>query len=950
VTGLVALISCCPARAASDAFSTNPSASAGTANFSLNFALGTTAPSAARGQTPASGDSLYFGASTASILNNDLSGFTFAGLNFNSGAAAFTFNGNAFTLSAGIANGSSSLQTFSSAITLAAAYNGMINAASGGITLSGGISGPDVGVIAVNGAGTTTFGGVNTLTLESANSSYFVAGSQSNAGNPTGNLTISGATTINAMSAGGSYFAVDSLATLTIASGSTLNVNSSGFFLGLFNGFTGAVGGGAATVNVNGALNIGANIPLQVAVFAAEGTTEATLNINTGGAVTINSYTNLGLYETEAATINLNSGGTLATSSLFIGNGGVSIFNFNGGTLKALSPQTNWLDGLSVVTTSSNSSTIDANGQAVSINAVITDGATPGGLTITDSSASGGGVVTLSGANTYSGPTAVTGGTLRLTPGPVYPSNLQIMPLGDSITAGALGTNAGYRGPLYNLVKSLLPNMLFVGSSVYNNALSGVPAIALPQSEWHNEGHSSYGVNDINNNLDGYDPTVYNEVGGISANPNGGHWFDGISPRAACYPDVILLMIGINDAHFDLGTEQTDLNALLKKITSERPNAKLIVAQIIPSTASPAVASWVTGYNSIVRSEVASFQTAGAKISTVDLYTGFPVSNGLYSDGVHPLDPGVEFMAQQWCGALLATVQEGYGPASAIPASSAVTVGPGGTLDLGGSQGASVGALSGAGKVTLGSGILTATNASGQNSTFSGAISGTGGLTKAGAGTLTLASASSYSGLTEVSAGVLKVTGALTGAGMIDVASGATLNLAGGSVSASTLHVEPGASLIGNGTINGTIINDGTISGSAAGQTLSLTGSITNNGTISFTSGAGFQITGTLTNSGTVDLLTSSSLLPATIIEQGGTAFDSRSLKVSAVTLANGSASVTLPAFAGHTFQLQRSAALSPASWQNVGNSQTGGAGAVLTFPDNAPSATQGFYRVQATP
>jgi hypothetical protein len=90
--------------------------------------------------------------------------------------------------------------------------------------------------------------------------------------------------------------------------------------------------------------------------------------------------------------------------------------------------------------------------------------------------------------------------------------------------------------------------------------------------------------------------------------------------------------------------------------------------------------------------------------------------------------------------------------------------------------------------------------------------------------------------------------------------------------------------------------------------------------------------------------------LPATIIEQGGTAFDSRSLKVSAVTLANGSASVTLPAFTGHTFQLQRSAALVSASWQNVGSSQTGATGTVLTFSDGSPPSNQGFYRVQATP
>jgi autotransporter-associated beta strand protein len=963
VAGLLAVGCGRPARAGgNDAFSTNPAISAGVANFSGNFALGTTAPSASGGQTPASGDALYFGASTSANLNNDLSGDTFAGLTFYPGAPAFTVNGNAFTLSAGIANSGSSLQTFNNAISLAAGYNGTINATPGGITLNGGLSGPDVRDIYFNGAGGVTLGGINTLNFEGANTSNLVVGAQANAGNATGNLTISGTTTVNDTGAGGSYFGVDSLATLTIAPGATLNVSGggNGFYIGLFNGYSFTPGGGVATVNVGGALNIGVNDPLQIAVFSGNGSTQATLNIKAGGIVTLASPANLGTYGTTAAAINLDSGGMLASNSSISGPGGagnVTNFNFNGGTLKALAPQANWLNGLSAVTTSSNNSTIDANNQAVSISAAIADGATPGGLTITDSSASGGGVVTLSGANTYSGTTIVNGGTLRVLGPPEFPNGLQVMPLGDSITYGYSGSNAGYRGPLYNTLKSAAPNFLFVGSSTLNANISSDPNYALPQGEWHNEGHSSYRVTDINNNLDGYDPTIYNSpLSSASSNPNGGHWFDGISNpsdpnyRLPCYPDVILLMIGINDAQTALSTEQTNLNALLTKITTERPNAKLIVAQIIPSTASGTPAGWVNGYNAIVASLVASFQAAGKHISMVDLNTGFP-AGGLISDGVHPNDLGFVFMAQQWYNALVAVCQQGYGPAQAIPASSAVVLGPGGTLDLGGSQAASAGPLSGSGKVTLGSGILTASNASGQDSTFSGSISGTGGLTKAGAGTLTLAGVSNYTGPTEVSAGVLKITGALTGAGAIDVASGATLNLAGGSVTASTVTVESGGFLTGNGTINGTVVNNGTIRGNSAGQTISFTGNLTNAGTIVVTSGAGFQVGGTLTNSGTVDLLTSSSILPSTVIEQGGgTAFDSRSLKVSAVTLANGSASVSLPSYTGHTFQLQRSASLSLASWQNVGNPQVGATGTALTFPDASPAANQEFYRVLATP
>lgn len=66
------------------------------------------------------------------------------------------------------------------------------------------------------------------------------------------------------------------------------------------------------------------------------------------------------------------------------------------------------------------------------------------------------------------------------------------------------------------------------------------------------------------------------------------------------------------------------------------------------------------------------------------------------------------------------------------------------------------------------------------NGTFSGNISGSGSLTKVGAGTLTLSGANSYLGTTFINAGTLTVTGgrAISDAGRVVIASGATLNVA----------------------------------------------------------------------------------------------------------------------------------------------------------------------------
>ncbi len=60
-----------------------------------------------------------------------------------------------------------------------------------------------------------------------------------------------------------------------------------------------------------------------------------------------------------------------------------------------------------------------------------------------------------------------------------------------------------------------------------------------------------------------------------------------------------------------------------------------------------------------------------------------------------------------------------------------------------------VGALSGAGSVTLGSGTL-GVNADNGSSTFTGVISGTGGLKKHGSGTLTLAGTNTFTGTNEI--------------------------------------------------------------------------------------------------------------------------------------------------------------------------------------------------------
>jgi fibronectin-binding autotransporter adhesin len=84
------------------------------------------------------------------------------------------------------------------------------------------------------------------------------------------------------------------------------------------------------------------------------------------------------------------------------------------------------------------------------------------------------------------------------------------------------------------------------------------------------------------------------------------------------------------------------------------------------------------------------------------------------------------------------------GAASTFAPQSAVTVASGATLNLNGFN-QTIGSLAGAGSVTLGSATLTTGNDN-TSTTFSGTISGTGGLSKVGGGVLTLSGANTYSG------------------------------------------------------------------------------------------------------------------------------------------------------------------------------------------------------------
>jgi len=171
---------------------------------------------------------------------------------------------------------------------------------------------------------------------------------------------------------------------------------------------------------------------------------------------------------------------------------------------------------------------------------------------------------------------------------------------------------------------------------------------------------------------------------------------------------------------------------------------------------------------------------------------------------------------------------------TALGDSSAVTLWGGTTLTVASTE--TIGSLAGVGNATLNAGLT----AGGDNTStiYSGVMSGSFGLTKAGSGTLTLSGNNTYAGDTNVTAGTLelnRVGGALNDATAVIVASGATL---------SVLADETVGRLSGAGTV---ALNSYELVVGATGQSSTFSGSVTGTGSLVLNGGS-FTLSGS--NSG----------------------------------------------------------------------------------------------------
>ncbi|MBD3402605.1 hypothetical protein GF420_06895 [candidate division GN15 bacterium] len=195
------------------------------------------------------------------------------------------------------------------------------------------------------------------------------------------------------------------------------------------------------------------------------------------------------------------------------------------------------------------------------------------------------------------------------------PAPVRIMPLGNSITDGAVGSSddTGYRRSLYLQLTSAGYSVDFVGTQT-----RGIPT----DFDRNHEGHGGWHANQIRDN-------VYN-------------WLV-INPA-----DIVLLHIGTNDiSHGD--QDPAEVDAILSEIdryeTDFGTPVKVVLAAIISRDGGDHMPTQVfnNGVLQIAQSRIAG----GDDIAIVDMYDALLYPSDL-ADAVHPNDVGYGKMANTW--------------------------------------------------------------------------------------------------------------------------------------------------------------------------------------------------------------------------------------------------------------------------------------------------------------
>jgi autotransporter-associated beta strand protein len=690
------------------------------------------------------------------------------------------------------------------------------------------------------GTGTETLSGTNAYTgVTTINAGTLSIAADNNLGTAPSSAT-AGSLTLN----GG---------TLATTATFTLSANR-GISLGASNGTIDVAGG--TTLTYSGiAAGSGSLTDTDggILVLGGANTYTGTTTIN-GGTLSIKADNNLGAAPSSAKTGSVTiNGGTLGTTASFTlsANRGISL-GASGGTIDV------------------------ANGTTLTYSGIA---AGAGNLTETDT-----GTLDLGGANTYTGSTTLSAGTLQVGIANAIPSTsdvtdnatLNLDGHGDTIGAlsgsgtvtssvsgsvtlsvGATNDSGAFSGVIQNgsgtltLTKAGTGVETLSGADTYTGVTTinaGTLSIKADNNLGTAPGSATAGSLTLNGGTMATTASfTLNANRGISLGASGGTidvaasttlTYSGIAAGTGSLTKTDTGTLVLGGANIYTGT--TTINGGTLSIKADNnlgtaPGSATAGSLTLNGGTMATTASFTLNANRGI-SLGASGGTIDVAASTTLTYNGIAAGAGNLTE----TDTGTLVLghANTYTGST--TISAGtlqVGIANAIPSTSDVT--DSATLDLDGNSDA-IGALSGSGTVTSSvAGPVTLTvGATNDSGTFTGVIEDDGdsvALTKTGTGTETLSGVNTYAGATTVTAGTLLVNGSLASGSAVSVSSGATLG--GGTTTTS-------------GTVGGTVSDSGTIS---PGQSYGSAGTgILDTGNMTFNSGSSFDVdlNGTTAGSG----------------------------------------------------------------------------------------------------
>ncbi|MDD3180149.1 MAG: autotransporter-associated beta strand repeat-containing protein [Opitutaceae bacterium] len=730
---------------------------------------------------------------------------------FTSGSDAESFTGSNRTLTIngvsgiGIDNQGSLTQTFANKFALGSSQTWQTTANGGGLTFNSAINLNAYTLtlgLAASGTSTVTLGasvrGTGGLTANGAGT-VIIAAYQAY----TGPTTINSGATIRL---GGADGLTDDNA-LTVNSGGTYDLNGTSDTLGTIAG-AGSItlGSGTLTVSGDGSTTFSGTISGTGGLTKSTGTGTLTLS----GASTYSGTTNInaGAIRIENATaLGSSAGGTVVSTgealevannitvsgeALTITGTGVS----TGGALRNVSGANEWagsitLSGASRINSDAGTLTISGGisgtrnltlgGEGdITVSGIIGTGA----RTVTKD---GTGTLTLSGANTYTGVTTVSAGTLIA----ANASALGTTAHTDTISSGA---TFGIQGGI-TLDSSQTLSIAGSGAAGRNGAIdniSGTNTIAGPITL---AGSATVGAATDSQ-------LTLSEAIGLGANTLtlGGATATGgiISSGAISGTGNILVAGGTNTLSNAANTYSgtTTINAGILKISADTnlgavPGSVTSANITLGGGTLEATAGFTLAANRGITLTEATNSNITADTSQTLSYGGIIAGSGNLTFGTTSTGTGTVALSDASTYSGTSTIAAGtvrYDANNALPTATALTIASGATLNLN-NYDAQIGSLSGSGTVdlTTASANKTLTVGDAASTAFSGVIqdSGSGAalnLAKQGTGTLTLSGTNSYSGTTSVAAGTLVAasnTALGTSAGATSVTSGATLALQG---------------------------------------------------------------------------------------------------------------------------------------------------------------------------